>query len=149
MKGLKVKCLSCDACYHETTARFNPMTSFNGTMFSLLTEYGPAGHNWSSFPSDEAIMDADLECPGCGSCYVGNVRFVLPSGNSVSITEFRSIVENENRLNEKKKNPESPDLQGMSWSELRRYASGKGVFRMGMNKVQLLEALRGQEEARA
>ncbi len=145
MRGLKVKCLSCSGVFHETTEFFYPLKALNGTMFKLLPEYGFAGHNWSSFPQDESIMDADLECPGCGSCYLNNIRLILASGNSVSFNEFKTALQEETDRNNRPRK-KSSKYDGMSWNELRALASKRGLYKNGMNKNDVLKALIDEEE---
>ena len=149
MKGLRVKCLSCNEIYHETTDNFSPMGALNGTMFVLLSEYGPAGHNWSSFPCESTIMDADLECPGCGSCYSGNIRLVMQSGLSVSVMEYKQILAEEYRSSPEVVEPASDDpvsYEKMSWDEIRQAAKEKRLYKIGMTRKELLELL-SEEEA--
>lgn len=150
MKGLKVKCLSCSGIFHETTDSFSPLQVLNGTMFVLLHEYGPAGHNWSSFPYEATIKDADLECPGCGSPYTGNIRLVMKSGNSMSVMEFRKLLEEEIRQRKedeaKKENPKPEiEVESLNWWELQRLASEMRIYKTGMTKKELLEKINAQK----
>jgi len=138
MTGLKIKCLSCSGIYHETTEAFDPLQPLNGTMFILLPEYGPKGHNWSSFPCDVSIRDADLVCPNCETSYVGGIRIVMESGRSLSVHEARQA-----RLleEEKKGKKEQGPWDSVRWNDLRKIAVSHGLYKNGMKKQEVIEKL--------
>lgn len=60
-------CPSCNERYHETTAKYRPDASPNGSMFRLKDKYRENG--WSSFIEDESSIGDNLTCPDCGGSY--------------------------------------------------------------------------------
>ena len=73
-EGYGVLCPACGQIYHEKTEYFFGDRASNGRMFRLRQQYGASGENWLSFPADEAVRDADLECPGCGNPYTQGTK---------------------------------------------------------------------------
>lgn len=154
MRGLRVKCLSCCGIFHETTERFDPFAMLNGTMFKLLPKYGPKGENWSSFPQDTAIRDADLECPQCGSPYLGNMKLEVESGYWLCLPDLRKeLREREQELVEIQDLVPAPGqnarafYERMEWKELKRLSMQKGIFKVGKNRQKLIEDLVHEKEA--
>ena len=83
-EGYGILCPSCGQIYHETTEHFSGSRASNGRMFRLRKQYGASGENWLSFTADEAVRDADLECPGCGNPYT--------QGTKVRVVPLESLV---------------------------------------------------------
>jgi hypothetical protein len=69
-----VQCPSCNECFHETTDKYHPSKSPNGTMFRLKDKYRDYG--WDGFIEDESSIQDSLCCPECGGnyCEYGKVR---------------------------------------------------------------------------
>lgn len=80
--GLDIVCPSCGESYHMTTDEYVPGVSPHGGMMVLRPMYGECGLNWSSFPCTPDSRDSDLECPGCGGCYVTSDGLKTRAGTS-------------------------------------------------------------------
>ncbi len=91
---MDVICPGCGGVYHETTKHYDANRPATGKMFRLKYPYGPGGYNWSTFPQDPAVRFADLECPQCGSCYVGpdgRVKKLIPDTPDTPDTEEETL----------------------------------------------------------
>ena len=95
-----LRCLNCAGVFHSLTDLFSSQKAWHGAMFKLLPEYGARGMNWSSFPEEPYVRDAELECPGCGSPY---------SRTSIKIIEVKDEEKKETRAKEPEGKPKGKD----------------------------------------
>lgn len=131
MQGLRVKCLSCGGDFHETTSKFDPYRTLNGSMFKLQKQFGPRGYNWETFSQDPGLRDADLVCPWCGSCYVGNIQFINEHNERVTMAELRG-----GSLKD------VPEIDELGWHEFRSLASKYGLKVVGISREELTKRLK-------
>lgn len=71
-----VICPNCNESYHETSDQYRPDKAPHGGMFRLKEQYREMG--WDSFVEDDASIQDNLFCPGCGGLYCekGKVRVI-------------------------------------------------------------------------
>jgi hypothetical protein len=67
-----VICPNCGGRFHETTDAYRFGVVTTGNMLRLKSFYKENG--WGSFPEQEHVQFADIDCPGCGGTYSDSGR---------------------------------------------------------------------------
>jgi len=79
MKGLRVKCCSCGKVMHETTDKYKPDVTPNGSMVQLLNPW--KGWRWSAFDDEVRNISSTpanmMCCPSCSAPLVKNGRLTI------------------------------------------------------------------------
>lgn len=79
MEGLKVKCTTCGGILHETTDKYDPNKTLNGSMVRLIYPWKSWG--WSAFDDETANISTTpavlMCCPACSAPLVKNGRLTI------------------------------------------------------------------------
>lgn len=79
MEGLKVKCTTCGGVLHETTDKYDPNKTLNGSMVRLIYPWKSWG--WSAFDDETANISTTpavlMCCPNCSAPLVKNGRLTI------------------------------------------------------------------------
>jgi ribosomal protein S27E len=79
MEGLKVKCTTCGGVLHETTEKYDPNKTLNGSMVRLIYPWKSWG--WSAFDDETANISTTpavlMCCPNCSAPLVKNGKLTI------------------------------------------------------------------------
>lgn len=103
MQGLRVKCNGCGKILHETTDKYDPNITPNGSMVRLIFPWKSWG--WSAFDDEgEAISTTSavmMSCPACSA--------PLVLGGKLNIVAEPEKPKTQVELNQEKIDAEFPD----------------------------------------